>query len=152
MDLFGWLTGASPWWWVALGVALGAAEMLTFSYVLLWPALGAFGVALALWLLPGMGGGAQIAIFAGFSVVSAFAGRAWLRRRGDGEPVTSLNRRSEQMAGRAARAMADFENGEGAVEVDGVRWPARLASGEAKVGAALVVERAADGVLIVRPR
>ena len=36
--------------------------------------------------------------------------------------------------------------------VDGVRWPARLVSGEAKAGAALVVERAADGVLIVRPR
>ena len=151
MDALAWLSGASPWWWLALGVALGAAEMLTFSYVLIWPALAALLTGLALWLAPGMGGGAQLALFAALAILSAVAGRFWMRRRGV-EPESALNRRSEQMKGRAARAVTDFDGGEGAVEVDGVRWPARLASGEAKMGAALVVERAADGVLIVSPR
>lgn len=151
MDVFGWLDGASPWWWLALGVAVGAAEMLTFSYVLIWPALAALLTGLALWLFPGMGGGAQLTLFAALSILVTVAGRFWMRRRG-AEPESGLNRRSEQMAGRPARALADFESGEGAVEVDGVRWPARLVSGEARAGAALMVERAADGVLLVRPR
>ena len=43
VDLFAFLDGASPWWWVAFAAALGAVEMLTFTYFVLWLALDPLG-------------------------------------------------------------------------------------------------------------
>ncbi len=150
-DLFAWLAGASPWWWVAFGAALGALEMATFTYVMLWIGLAAVLTGGALWLVPGMGGGTQLIVFAVLSVVATVAGRLGVRRFG-GERENGLNRRSAGMIGRPARAVDAFEDGAGAVEIDGVRWPARLASGEAAAGAALVVTGAEGTLLLVAPR
>lgn len=151
-DLFDLLQGASPWWWVALAVAIGVLEMLTFSYYLIWLALAALTTGAALWIAPGMGGGAQLLLFAALSIGFTVAGRfALARTRGRAE-TPGLNRRSDRMIGRAGKAIGGFEHGEGAVEIDGVRWSARLGSGQAADGASLVVTGAAGMVLICAPR
>ena len=76
--------------------------------------------------------------FAALSVLFTVAGWLSLRRFGaKGAAGHALNRRSEQVIGRTGAALDDFRNGEGVVVVDDVRWSARLASGEARKGAAL---------------
>lgn len=149
-DLFGWLDGASPWWWIALGVALGAAEMATFTYVLLWLGLAALMTGGALWAFPGMGGGAQLLVFALSAGLATVAGRYALAARRPAE--SGLNRRTDGLVGRTAKALGAFEEGEGAVEIDGVRWPARLVRGEAPEGAPLVVTATEGTRLLVAPR
>lgn len=151
-DPFLFLSGASPWWWIAFGVALGVVEMLTFTYFLIWVALAALATGLGLWLAPGLPGGGQLALFAVLSVALTVAGRYWLRRRGAQAGDSGLNRRSAQLVGRNGRAVEDFDGVDGAVEIDGVRWPARLSTGEAKTGAWLTVTAAEGTLLICAPR
>ncbi|MFV0473735.1 MAG: NfeD family protein [Pikeienuella sp.] len=151
-DPFAWLSGLSPWWWIALGVAIGAAEMLTFTYFLIWIALAAIATGAAAWLFPGLSVGAQFGLFALLAIGLTVAGRYWLRGRGTQNAANGLNRRSDQLVGRSGRAAVDFDAGEGAVEIDGVRWPARLSAGEAVAGARLAVIGAEGTLLICAPR
>lgn len=130
-SLLAWLDGASAWWWIAFAVALGAAEMATGTYVLLWLAAAAFGTGAALGLISDLSGMAQLAIFAVLSILFIAAGKVWAVRNPP-EPAEgpALNMRAQQLVGRTGKAMAAFENGEGQIEIDGVRWRARLAGGK----------------------
>lgn len=122
--VFDWIAQISPWWWVAFGIGLGAVEMATGSFFLIGPALAAIAVALNLAIGPTLSGEATIILWAVLSVVLTLLGRSLLLRFGDGgAPDTGLNQRSAQVVGRRAKVL-DFNNGEGLVEVDGVRWKA----------------------------
>ncbi|MEM9269262.1 MAG: NfeD family protein [Pseudomonadota bacterium] len=134
LDAFNILEGMSPWWWVAFGIALGAIEMATMSFFLLWPALAAIIMAVLLALMPGMPGEVQIALFAAIAVALTFAGRSLVRRYGDGgEPETSLNKRGDRMVGRRAKVLS-FNGVEGRVEIDGVQWRAQRTDGNFSLG------------------
>jgi len=86
ITVFQWVANLSPWWWVAFGIGLGAVEMATMSFFLIW---------------------------------------------GDGgEPETALNNRSKQLVGRQAKVLS-WDHGEGAVEIDGMRWRAVAENGGA---------------------
>ncbi|MEL7463652.1 MAG: NfeD family protein [Pseudomonadota bacterium] len=149
MDVFAFLDGASPWWWVAFAIAIGAVEMLTFTYFMIWPALAAFGTAIVMWIFPGMSGTAQIATFAALSVIITLVGRYWIKsRRATPSDAPGLNRRSEQVIGRVGKALSDFENSEGVVVIDGVRWRARLA-GEAAAKDQTLSIIDADGMTLI---
>jgi len=126
IDLFAFLDGISPWWWVALALALGVAELLTFTYFLLWLGLAAFTVALLLALFPELSGTLQVFAFAVLAIFYTVAGWAWLRRRQPGEEHPGLNRRAAAMIGRQAVAVGAFRAGVGWVEIDGIRWRARV--------------------------
>ncbi len=154
MDLFGFLDGVSPWAWIALGIALGAVEMMTMSFFLIWPGLAAIAVGVALWLAPGLGGAAQVTLFAVLAVAATLAGRMAIRRGGQApSDRPDLNRRSERMIGRQGVAVQGFAHGEGAVEIDGLRWPARLAQGAASLeaGAPAKVVEVNGMTLVVMP-
>lgn len=151
MAMFDTLVGISPWWWVAFGIALGALEMATMSFFLIWPALAALAMALALLLWPGLSGEAQIAVFAVLAIGLTFLGRGLLCRFGTSEDAAGgLNDRSSQMIGRHGE-VAGFSGPEGHVIIDGVRWAARWQDGEtADPGDRVEVTRADGMVLIVR--
>ncbi|MCL5777814.1 NfeD family protein [Limibaculum sp. FT325] len=129
VDLFAFLDGASAWWWVALALALGAVEVVTFTYFLLWLSLGALTVAGLLFVVPDATGTTQVLVFAVATLVIAMAGWGWLRlrQRADSAPGTGLNRRAAQLVGRTAVVSGPFRAGVGMVEIDGVSWRARLA-------------------------
>ncbi|MEM7544441.1 MAG: NfeD family protein [Pseudomonadota bacterium] len=149
MDFLGFLDGISAWWWIAFAVALGAVEMLTFTYFLLWLSLAAFGVGLTVAVMPGMSGMAQLSTFAVLSVALTVAGRWWMsQRKATPSDVPGLNRRSERVIGRTGKALVEFENLEGIIIVDGVRWKARLTSGTAVADQALSVIDA-DGMMLI---
>lgn len=152
MDLFAWLDGASGWWWVALALALGAAELLTFTYFLLWIGCAALTVGLVLFAVD-LGGVWQLTLFAVLGLVYTLAG--WVmfpRLRGEGG-APGLNERSARLIGRQAVVRSAFTAGVGAVEIDGVRWRARLAPGaeDPGEGAIMAVTGAEGMTLVVAP-
>ncbi|MEL6476208.1 MAG: NfeD family protein [Pseudomonadota bacterium] len=146
--LFGFLDGASPWWWVALALTLGAFELMTFSYFLLWLALAALATGGALWLGPEMSGMLQVALFAFLSMALTAIGYVFVKRRAPEEVETGLNNRTAALIGRKAVVAGPFEADTGPVEVDGIRWRGRLASGPTpEIGDVLEIT-GADGMLL----
>ena len=126
MEFLSFLENISPWWWIAFAFVIGAIEMLTGTFVLIWLGLAAFSMAIILVISPGLSGELQIAIFAGLCVVLTFIGRGLLSRFGDGGKVhETLNQRSNLVVGRTAKVL-EIDNGEGIVEIEGMRWRARL--------------------------
>ena len=140
------LEGLSPWWWVALAFALGAVEMATGTYLLLWVSLAAFQMAALMWLAPGLSGEVQVVTFAALAVATTFIGRWALLRFGDGgQEHATLNQRSNHLVGRTATVL-EAEPGRGSVEVDGMRWRASWPEGETGVPGTRVQVTAAAGM------
>ena len=127
IDLFAFLDGASPWWWIALALGLGAIEMLTFTYFMLWLALASFTVGIGMAMFPAMSGSSQVLTFALLAILYTAIGWAYVRRLQPKDEHPGLNRRSAAVIGRQAVVTEAFTAGVGWVEVDGVRWRARLA-------------------------
>lgn len=143
---FSFLEMISPLWWITLGFALAAAEMLVFSFFLMWPALAAFVMALILWVMPGLQGEYQIVLFAVLSIALTYIGRRMFQRFD--EPETSLNDRSKQLIGKRAKVVLFDETGEGRVELNGLRWPATWPKGQsADIGEVVVITNA-DGMSV----
>lgn len=150
-DLFSALDGASAWWWIAFAIALGAVEMLTFTYFLIWIALAALAVGLTMAVVP-LGGQEQVVAFAVLSILFTVAGRFAVKKmRQTPSETPGLNRRSEQLIGRKGTALSDFNDDEGVVVIDDVRWRARLAIGNISKGESLVVIDAEGMQLICEP-
>lgn len=150
MPLLDSLVGISPWWWVAFGVAMGALEMATMSFFLIWPALSALLVGGLVLLTPTIGGEAQIAIFAILAVILTFAGRSLMHHFGDGgEAASTLNSRANMVVGRHAKVL-EFTGPEGVVLVDDIRWRAIWPKGaSAKVDSTVRITRAEGMTLYV---
>jgi membrane protein implicated in regulation of membrane protease activity len=149
IDLFAFLDGASPWWWIALALGLGVIEMVTFTYFMLWLALAAFTVGIGLAMFPSMAGLSQFLTFALLAILYTAIGWAYVRRRREKDQHPGLNRRSNAMVGRQAVITEAFSAGIGWVELDGVRWRARLAEGaQAPEAGATMKITAADGMTL----
>jgi membrane protein implicated in regulation of membrane protease activity len=149
-DLFAFLDGASPWWWIALALGLGAIEIVTLTYFMLWLGLAAFTVGIGLAVFPEMAGTTQLLGFALLSILYTAVGWAYVRRHQAEDLHPGLNRRSAAVVGRQAVVTGTFAAGVGWVEIDGVRWRARLAPGAepAEPGATMRID-AADGMTLV---
>jgi len=145
--LFSWIEMLSPWWWVALGVGLGAIEMLLASFVLIWPGIAAILMAIILWIAPNMQGELQITLYAVLSIIAMFVGRSYLRKFGDGEPETNLNSRTAQMVGHNAKVV-DFTLGTGHIELNGLRWAANWPEDQSAEVGQIVKIIAADGMSV----
>ena len=149
MNLFPFLQDISPWWWVAFAVTLGATEMATMSFFLIWPAMSALLIAVLLWIIPGVSGTVQIAAFAVLSVALIFAGRSLLHRFGDGSSENeTLNSRAKQMIGRHAQVL-DFKGPEGNVTIDGIHWRAVWPKGANAAEGDTVEVSSADGMTLI---
>jgi membrane protein implicated in regulation of membrane protease activity len=150
LDFFAFLDGASPWWWVALALGLGAIEIVISTYFMLWLGLAALTVGILHGVFPHMPGTVQVLAFGLLSIVYTAIGWAYVRRRQAVDLHPGLNRRSVAMIGRQAVVTAPFSAGIGWVEADGVRWRARLLEGANAPGeGARVSVAAAEGMTLV---
>lgn len=151
MELFSFLDGASPWWWIALGLGLGAIEIMTFSFFLIWPGLAAIAVGALMWAAPDMSGTMQLLMFAGLSIVLTIGGRWLVMTNKPSSEAPGLNNRASQLVGRTAIVLDGFQaGGSGNVEVDGVRWRGRLDDGVDPLTPGSVVHvSGADGMTLV---
>lgn len=141
-EFFTWVSEASPWLWLALGIMLVAVEILAPSFIMIWPGLAAVGMALLAWLAPGFSGQALIAIFAALSIALLFGGRALMARVEQDEPQNTLNARSKSLIGREAKVLS-VSGSQGKVEIDGVQWPATWDTHAPQEGQSVTVTDAA---------
>ena len=150
-DLFRFLDGISPWWWVALAFALGAVEVLTFSFFLIWPGLAALGVAVLMWFVPDMSGNAQMLWFAIMAVVFTIVGRQMVLSRKPTSDTPNLNQRGAALIGRNAVVIDGFAaGGLGRVNVDGMPWRARMLDGQARPSEGNILDIVdADGMVLI---
>lgn len=126
--LFDLIENLSPWWWVAIGITLGALEMLTMSFFLIWPGVAAIIMAVLVWALPSMPGEVRLAVFAALSILTVVVGRHYFLPPSARPEPNGLNERSNVLIGRHARVVS-FDNGEGKVEIDGIPWVAAWENG-----------------------
>ncbi len=123
MAFFIWVASASPWLWLALGIALLALEILAPSFVLAWPGLAAIAMAGLVWLMPGLSGEVLVSLFAILSIILLVGGRALMAKADKNQQPTGLNSRVDALVGRTAR-VSMVDGPQGKVEIDGIRWPA----------------------------
>ena len=156
-DLFAFLDGASPWWWIALALGLGVIEVLTFTYFMLWLGLAALTVGIGLAIFPEASGTLQLLAFALLAILYTAIGWVYIRRHQPKDPQPGLNRRAAAVVGRQAVVTGAFSAGVGWVEIDGVRWRAQLADtsgdgAEPPASGATMSVASVDGMtLIVAP-
>ncbi|MEL6574914.1 MAG: NfeD family protein [Pseudomonadota bacterium] len=158
MNILAFLDNISPWWWVVLGLAIGALEVATGSTYLLGPAVAALAVAGIVFLYPDIDGVMQLTVFGVAVLLSAIL--AWLvtRRMKPMGGLRGLNRRGDALAGRMAEVTAPFKAGIGSVSVDGVVWRARLtedagpSADEPLPGSAVRISGVEGATLLVEPQ
>ena len=150
MEIAGFMESMTPWWWVALAFLLGALEMVSGTFVLIWLALAALCMAGFQAVGVEMSFAMQTGVFAFLSIVLTFGGRFLLDRFGDGAPESDqLNQRSQHFVGRNGKVL-EYNNGEGAIEIDGMRWRARWEDGDkSDIGTSVRVTRAEGMTLYV---
>ena len=149
-DIFAFLDGASPWWWIALALALGAVEIVTLTYFMLWLGLASLTVGLALVFVPDLPGRTQVLSFGLLAIFYTGIGWMYLKRMQPRDEHTGLNRRSAAVVGRQGIVTGAFKADVGWIEVDGVRWRARLAEGaQAPESGAPVKIVSAEGMTVI---
>lgn len=149
--ILGFLGSLEATHWLALGLVLLVAELLTGTTYLLWPAVAAWVTGLLLFFLP-LALPAQLTVFAAVTLVTTLTGRHYLKGRllgpgGDG----AMNDRARQLVGATGVAATGFEHGVGRVKLGDTEWRGqsseRIAAGDPLVvtaveGATLFVRRA----------
>ena len=122
-----YLASANPFWiWAALAALLLAAEMLSGSGWLLWPATCAALVAILGLAMP-MGAIGQIGLFAVLTILSTYgARRLWPPSVHEERDINDI---SGRLIGHRGKAVGAFANGTGRAFVDGKEWAAELEDG-----------------------
>ncbi|MFC3068569.1 NfeD family protein [Phenylobacterium soli] len=124
------------WVWTGLAAVLLAAEMLTGSGWLLWPATSAGAVAV-LSAATDVSATTAVLVFAALTIVTTVLARRYLPRslRPHGHDI---NDNVARLIGHQGRAVGAFRDRTGRVFIDGKEWAAELADGEALADGARV--------------
>ncbi|WP_029422612.1 NfeD family protein [Alicyclobacillus macrosporangiidus] len=135
------------WWiWLIVAFAIGIVEVATFTFVLLWIALGAFVTAILSPLVGNLWG--QLLLFAAVSVVLLVATRPLVRRW---RQRRTYPERRETMIDKRGVVVKEAQPGAFAmVRVQGELWSARSRH-PLRRGQAVVVRDATATVLTVEP-
>lgn len=145
-----WLSDLEPhWFWLALGLLLGAAEIVAPGVFLMWLGAAAALTGVLAYALP-IPLPLQIVIFAVLAVIAVFLGRNYLRDNPIEEADPMMNRKGARLAGEIAVVVAPIEAGSGRVRLGDSEWLARgpdaMAGERVRVlgsdGAVLLVKRA----------
>jgi inner membrane protein len=142
-----WLNTLEPhWFWLLVGVLLGAAEILVPGFFLIWFAVAAIITGMLTFLLP-ISVAIQTGLFAVLAVGAVYAGRRWL----SSNPIISsdpkLNNRGARLTGEIVTVVEAINHGTGRVKVGDSVWSARGV--DADVGDRVQVTGADGAVLLV---
>lgn len=139
----------TPWHWIALCLVLLAAEAMTGSSYLLWPAAAAGVTSLLALVMPG-DWPLQTAFFAGAAIVLTIYGRRIVRGRWLApNDVETLNERGAQLVGAVGEAAGDFSHGVGSIRLGDTIWRAQTLE-DVHAGDAIVVTGVHGATLLVR--
>jgi membrane protein implicated in regulation of membrane protease activity len=150
--LIEWVWDISYWHWWALAVILAAIEIAAPTTYLLWPAISAVLVGLAVALFGQFDWRLQVLAFAVLAVISTVVWVRWWRNRPEAKTPSSLNSRSARYIGRRLHLTKALVDGHGQIQLDDTWWPARSESGDAVAAGEQVEVVTSDGsVLVIRP-
>ena len=144
------LQGMTGTKWIIIGVLLLIAELITGTTYILWPAVAALFVGIVTFVLP-LSWEMQFLIFFLASAVLLFWGHKYLRPKMKGGEPSDLNDRARSMIGTRVKAVADFETGQGRVQLGDSQWRARVEDGTANAGQELRVLRVDGTTLVCEP-
>lgn len=119
MDWFNQLE--AHWVWIAIGLALAAAEMAAPGVFLIWMAAAALITGVVAWQAD-IGVPLQVVVFAVLSIVSVFTGRRWLRDNPLVGADPLLNRRGAQLVGQTGLLTTAIDGGPGRVRHGDSEW------------------------------
>lgn len=134
--------------WIISGVLLLILEVITGTTYILWPAVSALIVGLLVFVLP-LGWEMQFLLFFILSTALLIFGHTHVRPRMEGGEPSDLNDRARTMIGMRVKAIANFETGQGRVQVGDTQWRATMSTGDAKSGDELRVTEVKGTTLIV---
>ncbi|MEY4619251.1 MAG: hypothetical protein RIS65_423 [Pseudomonadota bacterium] len=142
-----WLdTISTHWFWLSLGLLLGAAEMVAPGFFLMWLGLAALIVGGLDYFLP-ITVAYQVAMFAILSVLTVFAGKKFLQKNPIETEDAKLNDRGARLTGEIVTVVEAITNGHGRVKVGDSVWSARGV--DAAIGSRVRVIGADGAVLLV---
>lgn len=124
--------------WIIIGVLLLVLEVATGTTYILWPAAAAIIVGVLVFILP-LAWEMQFLLFFMLSSVLLIGGHKFIRPRLGSDVPNELNDRAQAMIGMRVKAIADFETGQGRVQVGDTQWRAAMYEGTAKAGQELRV-------------
>lgn len=133
------------WGWLAIGLALAAAEMAVPGVFLIWMAGAAIMTGLIVWLVP-IGLPLQIVLFAVLAIAAVFSGKRWLARHPVTSPDPLMNDRGGRAVGEMVVVTQPIDGGTGRVRMGDGEWLAR--GPDAPVGARMRVA-AHDGAILI---
>jgi len=131
--------------WLAIGLALAAAEMAVPGVFLIWLAGAAIITGLIAWVAP-VGLPLQIVIFAALAIIAVFSGRLYLRANPVQSADPMLNDRGGQLVGQQVIVTHAIDGGTGRVKHGDTEWLAR--GPEAEPGTRMRVS-GHEGVILV---
>ena len=135
--------------WMILAIILFGVEIVTGTTYVLWVAGAALLTATLAYLL-GLGFQAQFLIFCVLSVILLYIGHNYFKPNKNKDD-NGLNSRAKSLIGRRVIAVADFQVGNGRVQVGDTQWRALMSDGNAKEGEELRVVSVKGTVLNVEP-
>ena len=135
--------------WLIAALALGVAELVIPGVFAIFLAIAAAVVGVAVLVVPDLPVEAQIAGFAGWSIVTVLIGRRWYVDF----PVTSsdpqLNDRAARLIGETVVVEVAIDANGGRVRIGDGSWPARGAA--AAVGERVRIAEVRGGLVMVEP-
>jgi len=120
MALFGMVL-EPHWWWMALALILGIAEIIAPGVFLIWIGAAALITGLLAWLLP-LPIPAQFVVFAAGAVGAVYVGRRYLHQHPTESADPLLNDRTSRLIGRQVTVVEAIAGGEGKVKVGDSVW------------------------------
>ena len=145
--IIAWLEAMSGMKWILIGVLLLILELVTGTTYILWPAVAALAVGIFAFVLP-IGWEMQFLLFFILSTALLVFGHFYVRPRVKGGEPSDLNDRARTMVGMRVKAIANFETGQGRVQVGDTQWRARMDDGSAAAGEELRIV-SVDGTTLV---
>lgn len=143
------------WHWLALAGLFAGIEILAPGVFVIFLALAAVVVGIALLAMPELDWRFQLLMFALLAVSFIFLGRRIYGRMAASEDHGALNRRGQRLVGDVYPLAGAMTGGRGRVRVGDTDWLARLEDGavdDLPDGAAMRVVAVDSATLIVTPR
>lgn len=149
MDGLPLLAGIEPWHWLALGLVLLVAELVTGTTHLLWPALAAWVTGIVFLIAP-MAFPAQLLVFGASTLALTWFGRSRLKGGLLNRPhPKGLNAPADDLIGRIGVAETAFAQGVGRVRLGDTVWAAQ-ADTPIAAGQSVAIEGVEGATLKVR--
>ena len=131
--------------WLALGLALLAAEALGASGFLIGAAVAALANAVLVWLFPSLGVTAQLVLYAISALIATYAYFQLFRDAQNSEDTPPINERAASLIGKQVTLEEDLTD-EGRVQIGDTMWKV-TADGPLKAGTQVVVS-GTDGLTL----